>query len=304
MKKLIPAICLLLVSAVMLGTSTFAWFSMNTSVTATGMQIAAKSNNTYLLINTGDNDTAAEIQTAGVTTIALTVSDVNAKVYPSKPKTPAEVDTDALFDGDTAAYAGPNAAADHTNAAAYGNWYTAQNNNPAASTDSVKNATSLTGFTNYVITKTLYLTVAAGANPAENLTVTPTIALKEYEKTTDVAIDPGKTYYTESAGVYSEVDTPVVGDIGTYYEALAGTAITAVKVLITTSNGGSAILSSANNGTPVDIKGSNTPLTDSTVLTVNIYIYYDGSDSSVYTNNIANLGAATIDLAFDVDAIA
>ena len=38
MKKLIPAICLLLVSAVMLGTSTFAWFSMNATVAVTGKE--------------------------------------------------------------------------------------------------------------------------------------------------------------------------------------------------------------------------------------------------------------------------
>lgn len=42
MKKLIPAICLLLISAVLLGTSTYAWFSMNTKVEATGMQVSAK----------------------------------------------------------------------------------------------------------------------------------------------------------------------------------------------------------------------------------------------------------------------
>lgn len=41
MKKLIPTICMLLVSAVLLGTSTYAWFSMNKSVTATGMQVKA-----------------------------------------------------------------------------------------------------------------------------------------------------------------------------------------------------------------------------------------------------------------------
>ena len=51
MKKLIPAICLLLISAMMLGTSTFAWFSMNTTVTATGMSISASAP-TSLLIST------------------------------------------------------------------------------------------------------------------------------------------------------------------------------------------------------------------------------------------------------------
>ena len=42
MKKLIPALALLLVSAVMLGTSSFAWFSMNTQVTVSGMSVTAK----------------------------------------------------------------------------------------------------------------------------------------------------------------------------------------------------------------------------------------------------------------------
>ena len=41
MKKLIPAMCLLLVSAVLMGTSTFAWFTMNTTVSASGMQVNA-----------------------------------------------------------------------------------------------------------------------------------------------------------------------------------------------------------------------------------------------------------------------
>ena len=42
MKKLIPALALLLVSAVMLATSSFAWFSMNTTVTVTGMEVKTR----------------------------------------------------------------------------------------------------------------------------------------------------------------------------------------------------------------------------------------------------------------------
>ena len=41
MKKLIPALCMLLVAAALMGTSTFAWFSMNSTVTASTMQIKA-----------------------------------------------------------------------------------------------------------------------------------------------------------------------------------------------------------------------------------------------------------------------
>lgn len=50
MKKLIPTICMLLVTATLMGTSTYAWFSMNTTVTATGMSVTAKSDAVYLQI--------------------------------------------------------------------------------------------------------------------------------------------------------------------------------------------------------------------------------------------------------------
>ena len=49
-KKLIPAIGMLLLSACMLVTSTFAWFSMNEKVTATGMSVTAKGDQVYLQI--------------------------------------------------------------------------------------------------------------------------------------------------------------------------------------------------------------------------------------------------------------
>ena len=76
-KKLIPALCMLLISAVLMGTSTYAWFSMNMSVTATGMTVTAKSNSTYLLIDTVDN--AATKTASAVTKIATNHS---ATIYP------------------------------------------------------------------------------------------------------------------------------------------------------------------------------------------------------------------------------
>ena len=50
-KKIIPALCMLLISAVLMGTSTYAWFSMNTQVSATGMKVTANSDATYLVIS-------------------------------------------------------------------------------------------------------------------------------------------------------------------------------------------------------------------------------------------------------------
>lgn len=39
-----------------------------------------------------------------------------------------------------------------------------------------------------------------------------------YVKTTDVALDPDKTYYTKSGDIYTPVAEPDVSDIGSYYE--------------------------------------------------------------------------------------
>jgi hypothetical protein len=51
MKKLVPALCLLLISALLLGTSTYAWFSMNTQVTATGMAVIARAEDGLVISN-------------------------------------------------------------------------------------------------------------------------------------------------------------------------------------------------------------------------------------------------------------
>lgn len=48
-KKLIPAFCAMLVSAAMLGTSTYAWFSVNKKVEANGMSVTAKVDTEYFV---------------------------------------------------------------------------------------------------------------------------------------------------------------------------------------------------------------------------------------------------------------
>lgn len=267
MKKLIPSICLLLISAVMLGTTTYAWFSMNTQVAVTGMQVVAKSDDTFLLIGTGDNDTADEIQDADPNiSISLNISDSEAKVYPSSPAlTSAEAGYLTVAEGHNKVGGGAitTAGVQVTNtatAAAVTNWFTAN----AATVDSpdilVSSAKQLTSFTGYVITRTVYLTIADGANDANNLSVTATI--------------------TQKTG---------------------GADVSAVKILVATDDGGFAVLSTTN--TTADIKGSNTSITDTTVRTVYIYIYYDGDEAPVYTNNMINLKGADISLAFNVDPI-
>ena len=68
-KKLIPAFCMLLVSAVMLGSSTFAWFSMNNKVTATGMEVTAKSNTQFLVISGSETSVVANYSATSVSAV-------------------------------------------------------------------------------------------------------------------------------------------------------------------------------------------------------------------------------------------
>ena len=56
-KKLLPALGMLALSACMLVTSTFAWFSMNTQVSATNMQVTAVTDQIFLQIVKGANNT-------------------------------------------------------------------------------------------------------------------------------------------------------------------------------------------------------------------------------------------------------
>ena len=267
MKKLIPAIAMLLISIVLLSTASFAWFSMNTTVTVTGMEIKAKTDNTYLLISTSVSgaDEAAEaasIQEGGLVTVDFAMGPT--EVYPSAPAlTAAEaaylpVSTGKKVGEDAITVAGVQV----TNAATVAtvtNWYTANAASPEAATIKNGSARQLTTFDGYVVHKTVYLTVAAGSNPANNLSVTATM--------------------TQKTG---------------------GTDIDAVKMVIVTNDGGFAVITTSN--TSADISGTNTDITDTTVRVVDIWLYYDGNATEVYTNNMANLTGVDIVLDFNVDS--
>lgn len=70
MKKLIPALAMLLVSAVLLGTSTFAWFSMNRTVTATGMKVKATSSSSLVIAQYANSLGASTVTPVGTNTNA------------------------------------------------------------------------------------------------------------------------------------------------------------------------------------------------------------------------------------------
>ena len=96
-------------------------------------------------------------------------------------------------------------------------------------------------------------------------------------------------------------DTPQLSDIEATVAITAkdGKTIDAAKVLLAVYN------DTADKGTEEfdKDKTASTSLktgvvTDATVVKVVIYIYIDGADASIYTDNAANLGTAKIDITF------
>lgn len=88
-KKLIPAFCAMLLSACMLGTTTYAWFSVNKKVTATGLSVTAQANTQYFVIETttsGANpNTFGTAVTQGLTEDQITQPGEfgNTNIYPA-----------------------------------------------------------------------------------------------------------------------------------------------------------------------------------------------------------------------------
>jgi len=80
-RKLIPAIAMLLIAAVMMSTATFAWFSMNQQVSATGLQVTAKSDNVWLAINEGSTFDAAGTEKE------VTSTKAGVSLFPVMPAT-------------------------------------------------------------------------------------------------------------------------------------------------------------------------------------------------------------------------
>ena len=155
-RKLVPALCMLLISAVLLGTSTFAWFSMNTTVTATGMQVTAKTDHTYLLISdTNDKDALQTNPTAANRKVDFAMGTAS-ELAPSAH--------------DTFGATGAS-----TDAATVGKWYSAQGKTPDKTDMKDDTKTALTGFDGYVLTKSVYITVTKDSKVAANLKVSATI---------------------------------------------------------------------------------------------------------------------------------
>ena len=277
-KVIIPALGILLLSTAASVTGTVAWFAANASVQATGVQITAKSDSSFLIIGTSDNLTT--VQSTNATTADL--STVTGEVYPSAHETIANTAA-ANATGVTQAYE-HNTTHARITSTAYGelgdeekanysavvgtNWYTQVADAVTASTSTKPKQYLATLDSNYVLHTTIYVTMSVGSNSAANLAVKSVSFTQTNVKTGT-----------------SETMNPV-------------------RALVTSST--ASVEFAAREGSGASVPNTTvlaSEVTSSDLVQVDIYVYYDGNDADVFTNNVANLEGATIDLTFDVGRV-
>lgn len=209
---------------------------MNTTVTASGMQVTAKSNSFFLqIVNSGGTFSNTESQNSATATTA------SKEVYPTTVGS-------AFSDTTVTVLTGSEKTIDALK------WATAHSNDPASSTkvgnytDVSTSANAIDGSNVYTLINTfkVRLNPDAGTGTATNLKVT----------------NANVTAATENASMLSAVRVLV----------MAGDGVTVFD-----SNGD--FVEGASNGI---IQSSVT--TDDSIVTV--YVFFDGDDESVKTNNI------------------
>lgn len=228
-RKLIPAFIMLLVSAVLMSTASFAWFAMNTEVNATGMQVTATSDAIFLEIKGSEDSDYSDTGTNAFT--------ANLKPVAHEAWTKLADITDYDLNDDS------------TN----DNWYHQYSDKFDDADSNLSAKAYLADFAGYVAT------------------ITYTVKLHEGQAAT------GYDLYV------SKVNIP---------------ANKGIKVIIAGANGYQE-LSSANNSDNIAFSATNilSNTVTTTEQTITVYIYIDGNDANVYTDNVASLtGAITFSL--------
>lgn len=293
MRKLIPAFAMLMVSAIMLSTASFAWFSSNTKVTATGMQVQATSSGGLAIAVNATKDTAPADKSVYASSVNLATANEWTNGSTRIQPVSNHAGTNEWFTGK----------AGSVNASAVNNeGYTAVDLNAVASKDGL-GYFYMTQF--YV--KSLSEAHTAGAKGSlsvSQITVTnrsTTGVGVNLEKSLRIAVQVGSTWlyfapmattgavvttfkYVEGAGVPSDSDDLVAN-------------YTASELFIGTVNAGDA---NARDfaGATLMAGGAGAGLVYDEPVRINVYVYYEGEDPNCTTSNAVDLKLLGINIEF------
>ncbi len=259
-KKIVGAACALVAAVALSAGSTFAWFSSNNKVTASGLKIEVQTSNSYLVIGNEYND----IRGTDITyKTSITLEDASeTKLEPS-----AHLDGTAEHLSTVTA---TNAGALATDGAA---WYTGKGKSPTDGTldegDGADKATTkkdLTTLEGYVVIDEIYVAVAKGS---DNATVSMSYLDTSWvttnsEATNNSALSVIVLYQTIENG----------GTEGNY----------------------KMVESNAGNSHALDLDLGE--LTEENYCKIKVLVYFDGNNADVKSENAKNLTGITIGFQF------
>ena len=280
MKKLIPAISMLLVAACLLGSSTFAWFSMNTTVTATGMQVKATAED-GILISNADKTSWTNTATAKVTTAILVPTST------AGTSTPAWVHATSTNADDAQA---TQAAAKYTDLSikwtntTYGEGFVDIDGGTANTKDANEKS--------YVLLNEFYIkssgdALALGADKTykdlyiNDVTVTSAGSWLAIDNSLRVLVVVGTSAY-----IYAPVINQAGGTTTLSYNFKETTSVTALNA--TTAAGYDKTTSTTTIGN-----------TNETAVKAQVYVYFEGEDANCKSTNIS--GVTTNNLSVSVN---
>lgn len=286
MRKLLPAFAMLTVSAISLTSATYAWFSMNKEVTVSSMSISAKSADAIIEISANGSDFYNSLSTASGGNWELPdATDVKLKLV---TPTSIEDDSEATNPLGTVAWGWTSSTA-HDNAqvtnVTTAKTLTAQST--PAKTESNRAAYLGDGTDLYVLTQKLTIRNKSYDVTATNLVIN------------DVKINKGTNTIANAVRVLFVSET---GEYALYEPAASGSGfVTATQV----TAGNHQWLAAANSTQMT--AGTNGPTVASTLaanggdIDVDVYVFFDGTDTDAYTDLATNLSEVSVQFGFAID---
>ena len=276
-RKLIPAMCLLLISAMLMGTSTYAWFSMSTSVTATGMQVKATAQDGLLISNADKTNwtSSANAKVASSVLVPTSTAGTTSPVWAHNTSTNAD---DAQANQASSSYQDLTLSWTNTSSG-------------EGFVDINSNGSKDTGEKVYVLLNEFYikssgntLTLGSGNTYADlyinDVVATSSSSFLKIDNSLRVLIVIGSTAY-----VYAPVIDQASGTTTLTYNFKQNTAV-------------SALDATASAGFDKTTGTTSIANTDSNALLAKIYIYFQGEDANCKSTNIS--GITTDDISITV----
>lgn len=270
-KQLAAAIAMLLVAVVALGTASYAWFVSNNQVTATTTQISAQSNAAYLLIEAGSKTTT---ESTNSDTAAETVGTGSGQTYADAALYPAQWENN--FDA--------SKTTSGNKIYQFETAYASDKTKPDEKTDTrfaVGNPSEAVG-KDYALLNTFYVGTGTYDGEFTNLKVSNMTVTATEDKSLKTAMRLLiMAYAPNESGNYGT--TPTSWVVAKYND---GTTATIESQSLTGEGTAGVVYAPQFGKSEGDVK-------------IEIYAYYDGSDTQVYTTNLEQLTVCGATVTFD-----